>query len=75
MCHKKTISDINKRDGLVPHSLKERRKNRIVTCGMLIEHHEKKSFLHRIVAGIEKNRFNLNIPNRKSGSHLAKPVL
>jgi len=47
----------------VPHELNERQlENRKVISGMLLQRHERKSFLHRILTGDEKRIY---FENRK----------
>ena len=51
----RAMGKINKLGKWVPHDLNERQmENRKVTCEMLLQRHERKSFLYRIVTGDEK---------------------
>lgn len=46
----RAMGKINKLGKWVPHNLNERQmENRKVTCEMLLQHHERKLFLYRIV--------------------------
>ncbi|KAL6253713.1 hypothetical protein P5V15_015528 [Pogonomyrmex californicus] len=69
----RAMGKINKLGKWVPHNLNERQmENRKVTCEMLLQRHERKSFLYRIVT---KNEFILKTRSGKNrGFHLAKPV-
>ncbi|KAL6265763.1 hypothetical protein P5V15_002574 [Pogonomyrmex californicus] len=59
------MGKINKLGKWVPHDLNERQiENRKVTCEMLLQRHERKSFLYRIVTGDEKWIYFEN-PKRK----------
>lgn len=59
------MGKIQKAGKWVPHELNERQQeNRKVVCEMLLQRHERKSFLHRIVTGDEKWIYFEN-PKRK----------
>ncbi|GFW42310.1 mariner Mos1 transposase [Trichonephila clavipes] len=52
------MEKINKLGKWVPHDLNERQMgNRKVTCEMLLQCPERKSFLYRIVTGDEKGNY------------------
>lgn len=58
---------VQKYGNWLPHDLKEKDvERRLVTCEMLLEQQNRKSFLHRIVTGDEKWVYNDN-PKRKKG--------
>ncbi|GFS85896.1 mariner Mos1 transposase [Trichonephila clavipes] len=53
--HLRATGKINKLGKWVPHDLSEHQmENRKVTCEMLLQRHERKSYLYRIVTGDEK---------------------
>ena len=63
----RAMGKINKIGKWVPHELNERQmENRKVTCEMLLQRHERKSFLYRIVTGDEKWIYFENPKRRKS---------
>ncbi|GFX30031.1 mariner Mos1 transposase [Trichonephila clavipes] len=67
---------INKLDKWVPHNLNERQMgNRKVSYEMLLQCHEKKIILYRIVTGDENWIYFENLKWKNHGFHLAKPGL
>ncbi|KAL6256735.1 hypothetical protein P5V15_011667 [Pogonomyrmex californicus] len=61
------MGKINKLGKWVPHDLNKRQmENRKVTCEMLLQRHERKSFLYRIVTGDEKWIYFENPKRKKS---------
>jgi len=63
----RAMGKINKLCKWVPHDLNERHmENRKVTCEMLLQRHERKSFLYRIVTGDEKLIYFENPKRKKS---------
>jgi len=71
----RTIGKINKLGKRVPRNLNERQmKNRKVTRKILLQRHERKSFMYRIVTGDEKWIYFKNPKRKYRGFHLAKPV-
>lgn len=63
----KAMGKIQKEGRWVPHELNERQQeNRKIKCEMLLQRHERKSFLHRIVTGDEKWIFFDNPKRKKS---------
>jgi len=63
----RAMGKINKLGKWVPHNLNERQmENRKVTCEMLLQRHERKSFLYRIVTGDEKWIYFENPKRKKS---------
>lgn len=68
----RAMGKIHKLGKWVPYDLNERQmENRKVTCEMLLQRHERKSFLHRIVTGDEKWMILLH---DNAPSHNAKAV-
>ena len=70
----KAMGKIQKCGKWVPHELNERQmENRKNTCEILLQRHERKSVLHRIVTGDEKWIYFKNPKRRKSWVNSGQP--
>ena len=72
--HLKAMGKIQKCGKWVPHELNERQmENRKNTCEILLQRHERKSVLHRIVTGDEKWIYFKNPKRKKSWVNPGQP--